>query len=60
MAANERKILTTLSIGGEKEFNAAMQSAYSNMKVLSSELKANSAEFDKNDKSVENLTKRGA
>jgi len=59
MAANERKILTTLSIGGEKEFKAAMDNAYRGVKVLSSELKTNATEFDKNNKSVEGLTKRG-
>ena len=58
MPTNERKILTTFAINGEKDYKAAMNSAYSELKVLSSELKANSAEFASNEKSVEALTKK--
>lgn len=47
-----------IGIEGEKQFKSALEMINSEIRALNSELKASSAAFDKNDKSVENLTKR--
>lgn len=54
-----REIKTTLALDGEKQFKAGMDDAYRAMKVLGSELKANTAEFGKSAQSMDGLTKRG-
>ena len=46
----------TVKLTGESEYRAALKEISSNMKVLNSELKAATSAYDKNDKSVENLT----
>ena len=45
-----------IGIEGEKEFKNAISSINTNLKVLGSELKASASAFDKNDKSIKNLT----
>ena len=47
-----------LQLDGEKEFKQALKESNESLKVLSSELKLVSAEYDANDKSLEALTKR--
>jgi phage-related protein len=59
MAANERKILTTLALDGEAAFKKSMDEAYRSMKVLGSEMKLNTAIFGDNGKSMEGLTNKG-
>ena len=52
------KIGAKLQLEGEKEFKAALSKSNDSLKVLGSELKLVSAEFDKEDKSVEALARR--
>ena len=52
------KIGANLQLDGEKEFKAALKETNDSLKVLGSELKLVSAEYDQNDKSLEALTKR--
>lgn len=59
MPANERKILTTISIDGAAEFKKSLDAAYNGLKVLGSEMKLNTAIFGDNAKSMEGLTKKG-
>lgn len=47
-----------LQLEGEREFKAALRESNDSLKVLGSELKLVSAEFDKEDKSVEALARR--
>lgn len=47
-----------IGIEGEKQFKSALEMINSEIRALNSELKASTTAFDKNDKSVENLTKR--
>ena len=47
-----------LQLDGEKEFKAALKESNESLKVLGSELKLVSAQYDANDKSLEALTKR--
>ena len=47
-----------LRLDGEKEFKAALKESNESLKVLGSELKLVAAEYDKNDKSVEALSKQ--
>ena len=46
----------TVKLTGESEYRAALQEISSNLKVLNSEMKAVTSEYDRNDKSVENLS----
>ena len=46
----------TVKLTGESEYRAALKEISSNLKVLNSEMKAVTSEYDKNDKSVENLS----
>lgn len=52
------KIGANLQLEGEKEFKAALKETNDSLKVLGSELKLVSAEYDKEDKSIEALAKR--
>ena len=47
-----------LGIDGEREFKKALSEINQSFKVLGSEMKLVSSQFDKNDKSVEALTAR--
>lgn len=47
-----------LQLDGEKEFRTALKETNDSLKVLGSELKVVSAEYGKNDKSLDALTKR--
>ncbi len=47
-----------LGIDGEREFKKALSEINQTFKVLGSEMKLVSSQFDKNDKSVEALTAR--
>lgn len=53
-----RKIETEVAVGGEKQFNDAMKGLNSNLKTLRSDMALTSAEFDKNDTSIQGLTKK--
>ena len=46
----------TVKLTGESEYKKALAEISSNLKVLGSEMKAVSTQYDKNDKSVENLS----
>lgn len=46
----------TVKLTGESEYRAALKEISSNLKVLNSEMKAVTSEYDKNDKSVSNLS----
>ena len=46
----------TVKLTGESEYRKALSEISSNLKVLNSEMKAVTSEYDKNDKSVENLS----
>ena len=46
----------TVKLTGESEYRAALKEISSNLKVLNSEMKAVTSEYDRNDKSVENLS----
>ena len=48
----------TVKLTGESEYRAALKEISSNLKVLNSEMKAVTSEYDKNDKSVANLSKQ--
>ena len=47
-----------IGVEGEKEFKKALSEINQNFKVLGSEMKLVSSQFDKNDKSVDALTAR--
>ena len=47
-----------IGVEGEKEFKKALAEINQNFKVLGSEMKLVSSQFDKNDKSVDALTAR--
>ncbi len=53
-----RKIETEVAVGGEKQFNDAMKGLNSNLKTLRSDMALTTAEFDKNDTSIQGLTKK--
>ena len=46
----------TVKLTGESEYRKALSEISSNLKVLNSEMKTVTSEYDKNDKSVENLS----
>ena len=46
----------TVKLTGESEYRQALKDISSNLKVLNSEMKAVTSQYDKNDKSVENLS----
>ena len=46
----------SVKLAGEDEYNKAINGIKDNLKLLSSEMKAATSQFDKNDKSVENLS----
>jgi predicted nucleic acid-binding Zn-ribbon protein len=46
----------TIKLTGETEYKKALSSITDNLKVLNSELKVVSSQYDRNDKSVDNLT----
>ena len=46
----------TVKLTGESEYRAALKEISSNLKVLNSEMKAVTSEYDRNDKSVSNLS----
>ena len=46
----------TVKLTGESEYRKALSEISSNLKVLNSEMKAVTSEYDKNDKSVANLS----
>ena len=46
----------TVKLTGESEYRAALREISSNLKVLNSEMKAVTSQYDKNDKSIENLS----
>lgn len=54
-----RKIGATLKLDGEKEFRKGMNDAARGLRVLDSELKASSAAFAGNEKSMQALTNKG-
>ena len=45
----------TVKLTGESEYKKALSEISSNLKVLNSEMKVVTSQYDKNDKSVENL-----
>ena len=55
-----REIRTTLALDGEKQFKASMQDAAREMRVLGSEMRANTSAFGDNAGSMAALTSRGA
>lgn len=54
-----REIGATLKLDGEKEFRKGMNDAARGLRVLDSELKANTASFAGNEKSMQALTAKG-
>ena len=54
-----REIGATLKLDGEKEFRKGMNDAARGLRVLDSELKASSAAFAGNERSLESLTAKG-
>lgn len=58
MAGDVRKVKTQVVFEGEEEYKKACKEINQNLGVLASELKVVSAEYDKNDKSVEALKAR--
>jgi uncharacterized protein YoxC len=54
-----REIGATLKLDGEKEFRKGMDDAARGLRVLDSELKASSAAFAGNERSLESLTAKG-
>lgn len=55
-----REIKTELALDGEQKFRQEMQAAAREIRVLGSEMKANTSAFGDNAKSMEALTSRGA
>lgn len=55
----KREIKTTLAIDGEDKFKREMADAARQLRVLNSEMKANTAAFGENAKSMEALTSKG-
>ncbi|ABO51108.1 hypothetical protein Dred_2598 [Desulforamulus reducens MI-1] len=55
----KREIKTTLALDGEKKFKQELQNASRQLRVLGSEMKANTAAFKGNEDSLEALTSRG-
>lgn len=55
-----RKIETEIAVGGERQFNDAMKGLNSNLKTLRSDMALTTAEFGKNDTSLQGLTKKTA
>lgn len=53
-----RKIETEIAVGGERQFNDAMKGLNSNLKTLRSDMALTTAEFGKNDTSLQGLTKK--
>ena len=48
----------TVKLTGESEYRSALKEITSNLKVLNSEMKTITSQYDKNDKSVENLSQQ--
>lgn len=55
----KREIKTTLALDGEKKFKQGLADAARQMRVLDSEIKASTATFKGNEKSLDALTSRG-
>lgn len=55
----KREIKTTLALDGEKKFKQGLDAAARQLRVLDSELKANTASFAGNERSLQALTAKG-